>query len=103
MAAPSLVRSTNSSKRTRSYGLVLRWPLRSRIRWFCLARGSHSISTGRTNAGVNGAGFDAAVRLRQFNIADGPVSVQANAGAGFSGDGNSGGRAIAKAGLRVGW
>jgi hypothetical protein len=54
-------------------------------------------------AGSNGIGFDGAVRLGQFDFSGGPVSVQANAGGGFSGDGNSGGRAIGKAGLRFGW
>jgi hypothetical protein len=53
-------------------------------------------------AGSNAVGFTGAVRLGQLNFNEGPVSVQANAGAGFSSD-NTGGRAIAKAGLRFGF
>lgn len=53
-------------------------------------------------AGANGVGFDGAVRLGQIDFAEGPVSIQGNAGVAFAGD-NSGGRAIAKAGLRFGW
>jgi hypothetical protein len=54
-------------------------------------------------AGMNGVGVDGAVRLGQLDFAGGPVSIQANAGAGFSGDGSNSGRAIAKAGLRFGF
>jgi hypothetical protein len=54
-------------------------------------------------AGSNGIGFDGGIRLGQFDFAGRPVGVQANAGARFSSDNNSGGRAIGEASVHFDW
>jgi trimeric autotransporter adhesin len=54
-------------------------------------------------AGANGIGIDGAIRLGQIDYAGGSIGVQGHAGAGFAADGNSGGRAIGKAGMHFEW